>query len=206
LIQIADFRKNFPVMPKLTLFVPDEEPMKIAFDDQEEVTIGRAADNDIVLTHDSISGNHAKLQLTDGEYYLVDLGSTNGTFFQGAPADNNLLQHGAEIAFGQVPATYETEDGVAADAAEEEPVAAGEEAVADAGADDFADAGGEDFGHGIHAEAAQQALRPAGMNNLSPLGKSKKKDTLGQVVMLVGILAIFAGVATIATALLMSAG
>jgi len=179
--------------------------MKIAFDDQPEVTVGRAADNHIVLTHDSISGHHAKLQLAeDGGYILVDLDSTNGTFFEGAPAANNPLSNGAQIAFGQVPATYETEDGAAIpDAAD---VAAEPDAAADPGFSDTDVAGGDSLSHSIHAEAAASSARPASFKNLSPLGKVENKDTVGMSIMLVGIVALLAALATLATAFIMNTG
>jgi predicted component of type VI protein secretion system len=203
LIRRAVFRKNNTVMPKITLFVPDAEPMKIAFDDQEVVNVGRAADNDIVLNHDSISGHHAQLKLVDGGYILVDLDSTNGTFFAGAPAANNPLHHGADIAFGQVPAKYEdeTEAAAAPEAAAEEPAAA-----ASSGFSDTEISGGESLSHSIHAQAAAQAVRPAGFGSLSPLGNTAKKDAVGQSIMLVGILALLTAIATIASAFIMTAG
>jgi hypothetical protein len=189
-------------MPKLTILVPDEEPLKIAFDDQDTVTVGRADDNDIVLTHDSISGNHAMLQRIDDHYILVDLESTNGTFFNGAAANNDRLHNGSEIIFGQVPASYETED-VAEDAAADEPVA---EEPAASEFSDTTTTSDESYSHSIHAEAASQSLRPAGFNNLSPLNKPDKKNTTGQVVMLVAGLALCAALATVATAMMMSSG
>ena len=189
-------------MPKLTLFVPDAEPMKIAFVDQEIVNVGRAADNDIVLDHDSISGHHAQLKLVDGGYILVDLDSTNGTFFDGAKAADNPLHHGSQIAFGQVPASFENE---AEAAAAPEPVAE-EPAAASSGFSDTDISSGESLSHSIHAQAAAQAVRPGSYGNLSPLGKATKKDAVGQSVMLIGILALLAGIATIASAFIMTAG
>ena len=192
-------------MPKITLFVPDAEPMKIAFDDQEVVNVGRAADNDIVLDHESISGHHAQLKLVDGGYILVDLDSTNGTFFGGARADNNPLHHGNQIAFGQVAASYEdeTEAAAAPAPAAVEPAAA---TTAGGGFSDTDISGGESLSHSIHAQAANQAVRPGGYGNLSPLGKADKKDAIGQSIMLVGILALLAALATIAGAFIMTAG
>ena len=189
-------------MPKLTLFVPDAEPMKIAFDDQEVVNVGRAADNDIVLDHDSISGHHAQLKLVDGGYILVDLDSTNGTFFDGAAADNNPLHDGSQIAFGQVPASYED----ATEATAPEPAAEEPAAAAGGGFSDTDISGGESLSHSIHAQAAAQAVRPGSFGNLSPLGKAVKKDAVGQSIMLVGILALLAAIATIAGAFIMTAG
>lgn len=44
------------------------------------VTIGRANDSTLVLTDDYASTRHARLFPRGGEWYLEDLGSTNGTF------------------------------------------------------------------------------------------------------------------------------
>jgi hypothetical protein len=45
------------------------------------VTLGRGAQNDIVITNSSVSGRHAELHRTrEGRFRLSDLGSTNGTF------------------------------------------------------------------------------------------------------------------------------
>lgn len=44
------------------------------------LTIGRVPPNDIVVTHPKVSRNHAIIRmLQPGEYYLIDIGSTNGT-------------------------------------------------------------------------------------------------------------------------------
>jgi len=44
------------------------------------VTIGRANDSTLVLTDDYASTRHARLFPRGGEWYVEDLGSTNGTF------------------------------------------------------------------------------------------------------------------------------
>ena len=45
--------------------------------------IGRGAHNEIVLADDSVSDSHAKLQRRDDGWYVVDMGSTNGTYVGG---------------------------------------------------------------------------------------------------------------------------
>jgi pSer/pThr/pTyr-binding forkhead associated (FHA) protein len=44
------------------------------------ITLGRAADNTLVLDDDYASGHHARLRPYDGGWLVEDLGSTNGTF------------------------------------------------------------------------------------------------------------------------------
>ena len=44
------------------------------------VTIGRANDSTLVLADDYASNRHARLVPRDGQWYVEDLGSTNGTY------------------------------------------------------------------------------------------------------------------------------
>eukprot|EP00048_Salpingoeca_helianthica_P017807 m.239079 g.239079 ORF g.239079 m.239079 type:complete len:485 (-) comp22302_c0_seq1:51-1505(-) len=63
------------------------------------MTIGRAADNDVVLDNSYVSSLHCTLKLADGVITLLD-GSTNGTLVNGTrPAKDTpvTLQGGAEI-------------------------------------------------------------------------------------------------------------
>jgi adenylate cyclase len=66
-------------------------------------TVGRNDDNNFVLADRWISRNHAMVQCMDtGEYYLIDLGSRNGTFLNGRRVSIPvLLSHGDHIIFGQ---------------------------------------------------------------------------------------------------------
>lgn len=52
---------------------------RIALTDQA-ITIGRADDSTLVVTDDYASSRHARLMLRDGDWYVEDLGSTNGTY------------------------------------------------------------------------------------------------------------------------------
>lgn len=182
-------------MPKLSIFVPDADPIKFGFSEGDEVTVGRAADNDIVLTHDSISGHHAQITNQGGQWVLADLGSTNGTFIEGAPAENVVLGASASIVFGQVDATYEDEELAAAT-----PEAPAAEAPADTAA-----AAGGGFSSSVTAKAADSSNRPGDFKNLSPIAGGSTKDIAGQVTMLVGVLGIVVAVAAIALTFLMKA-
>ncbi|MGC1310313.1 MAG: adenylate/guanylate cyclase domain-containing protein [Phormidesmis sp.] len=66
-------------------------------------TVGRSDDNNLVLSDRWISRNHAMLQCMDkGSYYLIDLGSRNGSFINGRRVSVPVtLQNGDDITFGQ---------------------------------------------------------------------------------------------------------
>jgi ABC-type multidrug transport system ATPase subunit len=56
------------------------------------IRIGRALDNDIVVSDLQVSRHHAELrQLADGRYEIVDLGSHNGIFVNGQPVQRQLM-------------------------------------------------------------------------------------------------------------------
>ncbi len=72
------------------------------------VNVGRAEYNDVVVPDPSVSSAHAKVQLREGIWILVDLGSTNGTFVDGEQvSDEAPLAPGAMIRFGEVSAVFE---------------------------------------------------------------------------------------------------
>jgi Ca-activated chloride channel homolog len=66
-----------------------------------ETTFGRVMGNDIVLQNGNLSKRHARIMFTNGEFVLVDLGSTNGTFLNGRQVHTaTALTHGDLIALG----------------------------------------------------------------------------------------------------------
>ncbi|MFC1679163.1 FHA domain-containing protein [Elusimicrobiota bacterium] len=66
-------------MPKLLLKFNAAVIKEIALD-KPTLTIGRKADNDIVIDNPAVSGYHCKIALKGDTYFLEDLESTNGTF------------------------------------------------------------------------------------------------------------------------------
>ena len=48
-----------------------------------DITIGRAAENDVVIPKTNVSKRHARIVFKDGRLVVVDLNSTNGTFING---------------------------------------------------------------------------------------------------------------------------
>jgi pSer/pThr/pTyr-binding forkhead associated (FHA) protein len=70
---------------------------------KEVITIGRDPDCDLVLPEEdtSISGQHARITLLDGQFILEDLDSASDTFVNGQQVSKKWqLVDGAEIQFG----------------------------------------------------------------------------------------------------------
>lgn len=68
-----------------------------------KITIGRATDNNIVIDSKLASRQHAIIQKIKDDYYLMDLGSTNGTLINGKdiPANKYFKLHkGDNITIG----------------------------------------------------------------------------------------------------------
>jgi adenylate cyclase len=70
--------------------------------------IGRSDDSDFVITDRWISRNHAMLQaMENGEMYLIDLGSRNGSFLNGRRVGIPVtLKNGDRLTFGQTELVY----------------------------------------------------------------------------------------------------
>lgn len=64
-------------------------------------TIGRSANNGIVINDAEISRRHAQITPQSGSYVVEDLGSTNGTFINGIRINRpTTLNHGDSVEFG----------------------------------------------------------------------------------------------------------
>ncbi len=79
--------------------------------DKDIVTIGRAIENDIVVTSKRVSREHAHIRREGRKLLLEDLGSTNGTFLNDervvAPLE---LRDGDQVAVGEVVFTFHDPD------------------------------------------------------------------------------------------------
>jgi len=81
----------------------NKETFYIELKDKNYWSIGRGKDNVLVVPDNCISRNHAILQRTEtGEFYLIDLGSRNGTFINGRRVSVPVtLRNGDSITFGK---------------------------------------------------------------------------------------------------------
>lgn len=73
----------------------------VALPPSRPVRLGRAPDNDIQLRDTFVSSHHATVEVTGDGLLLTDLGSTNGTFVDGAEIDGSVvLEPGVRVAVG----------------------------------------------------------------------------------------------------------
>ncbi len=70
-------------MPKLYAF--REDRLGFSFEIGPKAVLGRAPECDLILFDHLASRLHAEIFGLDGQYYIVDMGSTNGTLLNGKP-------------------------------------------------------------------------------------------------------------------------
>lgn len=82
---------------------------RVVFPVQEgRSSIGRHPDNTISLAQASVSGQHAELEFRNGEYFLRDVGSRNGTFVNKERiTDFVKLRHNDMLQFGDAVARFD---------------------------------------------------------------------------------------------------
>ncbi len=78
---------------------PGRRPLHVLLDDQLEV--GRVCDG-LLLADPGVSRRHARLEITDGQVTVIDLGSTNGTLVNGTKvSDATPLGPGDVVEVGE---------------------------------------------------------------------------------------------------------
>ncbi|MBI4533521.1 MAG: FHA domain-containing protein [Candidatus Melainabacteria bacterium] len=77
----------------------------------QKIKIGRGPSNQVIVPDDTFaSRNHAWITYEDGEFWLEDLGSTNGTLLNGHPVvKRQVLSSGDKIRVGHTELTFEVE-------------------------------------------------------------------------------------------------
>jgi len=93
-------------LPHITLV--EEESGKSQTFQQLEVLIGRDLTCDLCLADHAVSGKHARLFYRQGQWWVEDLNSTNGTRLNELPVSQPMvITFGDQIWLGQVKITIE---------------------------------------------------------------------------------------------------
>ena len=77
------------------------EGLEIAVD-RDWFVIGRGRSADLVLSEPTISRAHAAIGYESGEFFVQDLGSTNGTGVNGQREPRTSLQDGDQVQLGKL--------------------------------------------------------------------------------------------------------
>jgi pSer/pThr/pTyr-binding forkhead associated (FHA) protein len=70
--------------------------------DRDWIVFGRGRGADVVLAEPTISRAHAAIGYEADGFYVQDVGSTNGTWVNGASAKRQALKSGDEIQMGRL--------------------------------------------------------------------------------------------------------
>jgi pSer/pThr/pTyr-binding forkhead associated (FHA) protein len=85
----------------------DSSGQKFPLSDARAIGIGRALDNEICVSHSSVSRHHASIEPSNGNFRVKDLNSQNGTFVAGQRVTSSAsLHNGDTVRFGDAPFTF----------------------------------------------------------------------------------------------------
>src|SRR5688500_9433150 len=97
-----------PTMAELFVINGIRGGMLFPVPDNQPVVVGRVAECHIHLPDPWISSSHARFEVRQGHPWLVDLGSSNGTFVSGARIQEARLTPGTQLRFGKTEAEFRT--------------------------------------------------------------------------------------------------
>lgn len=72
----------------------------------DRVVVGRSSSCGIVLEDTGVSRRHAEIGREAGRFYVLDLGSTNGTYVNGRRVSRQILADGDHVNFGKLAACF----------------------------------------------------------------------------------------------------
>lgn len=86
-------------MSKFIITRRDQEVDPVVVE-SEGLTIGRLTGNDLVLNHPTVSRTHAGIRELNGDYWITNLSSANGTLLNGEQLENTPLADGDVLQIG----------------------------------------------------------------------------------------------------------
>jgi predicted component of type VI protein secretion system len=82
------------------------QPVRLIVFDTQDLSIGRAAENDLSIEHVEMSRRHAIISRADGGCIVQDMGTSNGTFVNGQSIDSVKLSDGDVVRVAEVELVY----------------------------------------------------------------------------------------------------
>lgn len=107
-------------MPIVTLKFKEKSIAEYHVEAGKILTIGRKAENDVVIENLAVSGYHAKIDPIGEEFFLTDLQSKNGSFVNEKKIISHRLAHGDVITIGKHDLVFAYEVGEALPSESEE--------------------------------------------------------------------------------------
>src|SRR5947199_7164512 len=93
-------------MSELIVNYPDRPPENLQLG-RLRITIGRSARNDVCVPDPFASRVHAEVRREGDQYLLQDLGSANGTYYNGSKLESVIaLTHGGRIHIGETEIVF----------------------------------------------------------------------------------------------------
>ncbi len=94
-------RPGRPLKAYLAILTGEKAGSQYPIPNDSGTVIGRSSECDIHVEDQDASRQHAAIQPIGDEYYLRDMGSTNGTLVNGQSVEKKILRHGDKIAIGK---------------------------------------------------------------------------------------------------------
>lgn len=94
----------------ITIVVNHEDGQSDEFDfdsSHANISVGRRSTNDVCIPNLSVSGRHARIVFNDGEAWIEDLNSTNGTYINNRLISRQMLNHNDELVVGKTRVRFE---------------------------------------------------------------------------------------------------
>ncbi|MEE8047008.1 MAG: FHA domain-containing protein [Dehalococcoidia bacterium] len=96
-----------PAQPQAFLLVKSGPQAGTSIPITQAVTmIGRSSESDIVLDDEQVSREHANITYADGQFTMVDSGSSSGTIVDGVAGETVVLTPGSEVKIGDTEIVF----------------------------------------------------------------------------------------------------
>ena len=98
-------------MPRIVFTLEDNSEIEAELD-VDIITIGRNSENGFVIPSASVSSYHARITRQGEDFFVQDLGSTNGTKLNGVEIEEAKLDDGDYLAFGDIRGVVHLHDAI----------------------------------------------------------------------------------------------